>query len=1598
MFLRCSNQNLLANMKRVYPVCTLYPAAKALLLFLFIFSKPVDAQNLLVNGDFESSGGFNTNYFLASTPGTSTPREYNVLTNPFDMNNLFFSNASDHTFGNGTGKMMVVDGSGNAGDKVWELINGGSIGVQSGRTYIFSYWVRSISASNDASNSAIIKVYTNGTTTAPVLIAGSQTCPTGNPSPWVQVSYTWTATTNNAQIWLTDEQTNGGGAGNDFALDDITLVEDNGPLSLRYCTNGPACPGSGNGVIAAWGRGGVPPYYFSLNNGAFQPISIFPLPAPSAGNELRIIDSKSPVPDTAFSAPLMIDIPAAANQLSISNDTSICLSAAVNLTASGGTNYVWTANTAANIANLSSTSGAAVTATPAATTTYTVTADLPSVNLISNPGFENGDSSFYSDYKFYAATTNQQAYGITSNAQLFDVSFSACTSHNPGGKMMVVDGATSVKQVWSQVVSVIPNTTYTFSFYMQTLALPVPAQLNVSINGQVLGIATAPATTCNWVQSSYTWNAGVAALAYIDLVNVTTAANGNDFALDDLSFTTVCTGVQKSVTITVGNLSAPTVTVTQQPDCGLATGSLTITSPTGLNIVYSVDRTNYQTGNVFTGLMPTDYFVTVKDTVTGCVSDETRVIINPPPLPPAPSPTLFVNPTCTVTTGSFSIADPIGPDYSYSIDGINYQASPQFTGVLPGNYYLTVKENSTGCVSLPTAVPIAIAPVPNPPSAPVISTAIQPSCTTPTGSFSIASPLGADYLYGINGVNYQPGTSFNNLTPGNYAVTVMDTSTGCISPATNFIINTIPGLPPAPTAAVTVQPSCAVPTGAVVIFAPLGANYVYGYDGVNYQAGTTFTGLQPGTYPFTVKDNNTGCISLITGVPVNPGGSTPPAAIINITQPTCAVSTGVITVTNPQAGNTYSFDNGVTFQNGTVYTAAAGATYQVIIKNAAGCISAATSAVVNNIPPVPPAPTVESQTNCSNPITGTITVTSPLGTNYVYSRDGVTYQSSPFFTGLTPAAYAITYKDNNTGCISSGIQVSVSGISPGPAAPILGTPIQPDCILPTGSVIVTAPLGVNYVYSKDGVNYQTSPSFPGLSPNTYSIRVKDNSSGCTSSATQVTINAVPPSPPIPTIATVINNNCINSTISVTITSPLGNAFVYSKDAVNFQVSPLFDSLPAGNYNFVVKEINTGCISSSSDLSYSGSSNTPPPSVTDTIRYCQGATASTLTATGQNLQWYDVPSGGTVLPTAPLPPTTISDTSIYYVTQTLFGCESSRVPITVIVNAVPVLPSVASPVVFCQSDTATALSPSGNNYAWYTVATGGSSSDSIIPVTTAAGSTSYYVSESVNGCEGPRATVTVQVNAAPVLEADKLLNLCAGQAADLTTQFSTTGFTTGYFFNTIAVANPSAVTENGEYLITASAGNGCNDSATLLLIIRPPVPVFAGNDFTTAADQPAQLSAQGGGDFFVWEVLQPSAGVVFSNLATASPTATFSEGTHILQVMTVDDIGCTGYDTIVVTANRLWQQVYVPNAFSPNNDPRGLNETFKPSAQSIASLKYFRVFNRYGQVIFETNQLNRGWNGTYKGVPQPVGNYTWVLSCTIATGREVNMKGSVVLLR
>jgi gliding motility-associated-like protein len=88
--------------------------------------------------------------------------------------------------------------------------------------------------------------------------------------------------------------------------------------------------------------------------------------------------------------------------------------------------------------------------------------------------------------------------------------------------------------------------------------------------------------------------------------------------------------------------------------------------------------------------------------------------------------------------------------------------------------------------------------------------------------------------------------------------------------------------------------------------------------------------------------------------------------------------------------------------------------------------------------------------------------------------------------------------------------------------------------------------------------------------------------------------------------------------------------------------------------------------------------------------------------------------------------------------------------------------------------------------------------------------------------------------------------------------------------------------------------------------------------------------------------------------------------------------------------------YLPNAFSPNGD--GLNEIFRPIPAGIVSTDWFRIFSRYGVLVFETSQMNKGWDGMFKGIKQPVGNYVWSIKGKGRDGKVVELKGNVVLVR
>ncbi len=147
--------------------------------------------------------------------------------------------------------------------------------------------------------------------------------------------------------------------------------------------------------------------------------------------------------------------------------------------------------------------------------------------------------------------------------------------------------------------------------------------------------------------------------------------------------------------------------------------------------------------------------------------------------------------------------------------------------------------------------------------------------------------------------------------------------------------------------------------------------------------------------------------------------------------------------------------------------------------------------------------------------------------------------------------------------------------------------------------------------------------------------------------------------------------------------------------------------------------------------------------TAAIQYCKDGEAKPLTASGMSLLWYTDVSGGIGSAVAPVPATTVSGTVSYYVSQTVSGCESPRAELLVKTNEEVLAPVVESPVNYCKNAVAGPLTATGNALLWYSYETDNTgSSDAPIPATNTAGTWSYFVSQRVSGCEGPRAQIDV----------------------------------------------------------------------------------------------------------------------------------------------------------------------------------------------------------------------------------------------------------------
>ena len=443
----------------------------------------------------------------------------------------------------------------------------------------------------------------------------------------------------------------------------------------------------------------------------------------------------------------------------------------------------------------------------------------------------------------------------------------------------------------------------------------------------------------------------------------------------------------------------------------------------------------------------TTYTVT-STTPAGCpITKDVTVTVNP--LPAAPIVTATEQPTCAVPTGTITITAPLGTGLQYSIGG-TYQSSPIFTGVTPNTYNVTV-QNAQGCISNGTAVTINAAPPTQ--ASPLNITTVHPTCAEPTGSIILTPPAGSNLEYSINGITYQASTTFLNVAPGNYSITVRNTVTGCVSGITPITVNAAPTLPSTPTGSVTIQPNCSISTGQITITSPLGANYEYSINGGGtYQSAAVFNNLNAGAYLVVVRNTVSGCLSPVLSLTVNAAPSAPNAPTIETSLPTCQQFDATIRVLSP-LGPQYMYSlNGGTYTASPNFSVLVNGTYIVTVRDiVSGCTSPGTGTTITIGPTTPEKPTVQIVQPACPILTGDITVNSPIAANVEYSLNGINYQVSNLFTNIAAGTYNITARFIGTTCVSSQTEATIVALAPGQCLPPTITDIYfPSAFTPNG--------------------------------------------------------------------------------------------------------------------------------------------------------------------------------------------------------------------------------------------------------------------------------------------------------------------------------------------------------------------------------------------------------------------------------------------------------------------------------------------------------------------------------------------------------------------
>lgn len=1076
----------------------------------------------------------------------------------------------------------------------------------------------------------------------------------------------------------------------------------------------------------------------------------------------------------------------------------------------------------------------------------------------------------------------------------------------------------------------------------------IAASQNVSCNGGNNGTATATVSGGNGT-ITYGWSNGSNQLAISGLSAGTYVFTAND-AANCVRRDTVRITQPPPRTLSVPNVTFNNCTGTGNGDlAAIASGGV---SP----YTYAWSSTS-QTDSILNGVAAGTYTVTMTDanlctsTANGTLSITSVPIVFSSPV---------IN-DATCTQGGSITASATGGVGSLSYVWSNGANGSSISNLSPSSFTVTATDGG-GCSASATYVVGT--------SGSVVSLQ-APTLTNVQCNGGSNGAITANASGGTGALSYawsgsRSGVTITGLAAGSYTVTVSD-PTGCSASATYTITEPTAVVPGVPT---TVSQTC-ITRGSATVSAT-GGSGTYNYLWADGQTNATDTGLVAGAYTVTITDQVSLCTVTQTATVGRTG--TPPNVFVATPAPiSCTNTSQNLTATSSTPGATFEWTSG---NPSASYTATAAGTYTVTATNPLDGCTATSSVTVSADTASPVIVSVEPDSlNCLTTTTTLFVATSAVNPTFAWSN-GNTNQS---FTTTSAGTYVVTVTDTDNGCTASYTETVVQDTIAPPLS--INTPSQLNCDTLSIDLTVTSMASpVDYLWSNGELVATTAISSPGI----FSVTVTNTQNNCTSTISQTVTQNI--ATPTVSIMPSVFMTCFNSSQTLTATaSPASVIYAWSNSATTSSTTVT----SANNYSVTVEDPANGCTATATEQVQADL--TPPQ-----VNILQPATLSCVVldvdidgTTNVSNAAYAWSTGETT------PSINVSSPASYTltVTNTDNGCTASNlvtvaqnivVPSVIISTPVPHGCAIASQVL---TTTTNAVSPS------YTWSTGASASSATI---TSAGLYTVTVTNGVNGCTASQ-TQTV-VDAPPlVLSANTIDPLCITFPNSGNIAVTPTSGTPSYSY-LWSDSSRNAVLGNlrpGSYQVTVSDAQGCTAVGSYILGYQ--------YDFTIEANPRVAIPL---GESVVLEyVVNGNAGTL-TNLwspnryidcetcanPTVSPLATL-----LYRIDVENQVGCKASDTLTIKVVPSYE-LYVPNAFTPNQD--GFNDIYEIYGnKKIWKFMDMQIFNRWGEMVFTSNDIDFKWDGRYKGsllTPQVL---TYILQISYINGFTDKLQtGTISLIR